>query len=218
MVVDASKQADSDKEQAMIGGKPRHLLLGTVAALGITSVAHAQMPPPCASAAAQRAVYRRRSAFELVTKSTSDQRHRHGGKRVAAISFRVGWYRQHRLGLARWYRVEIEGDYRNNQFAHGLNFGFPARAGGREIKRHGPMVNVLYDMTNLLAQTTGLTVPYFAPYIGVGVGYQWAHQSGFTASGTTRTPVSPRMTPTVRLRISSSSVARCPYRRCVAWR
>ena len=42
------------------------------------------------------------------------------------------------------------------------------------------MVNVLHDMTNLLAQTTALTVPYFSPYIGVGVGYQWAHLSGFT--------------------------------------
>ena len=84
-------------------------------------------------------------------------------------------------------RVELEGDYRNNQFAHGLDFGFPARAGGREMK-YGPMVNVLYDMTNLLAQTTGLTIPYFAPYIGVGVGYQWAHLSGFTASGSTGFP------------------------------
>ncbi len=80
----------------------------------------------------------------------------------------LGW------ALPNGLRVEIEGDYRNNQFAHGRDFGFPAGAGGREIK-YGPMFNVLYDMTNLLAQTTGLTVPYFAPYVGVGVGYQWAH-------------------------------------------
>ena len=76
----------------------------------------------------------------------------------------------------------IEGDYRNNQFAHGRDFGCPAGAGGREIK-YGPMFNVLYDMTNLLAQTTGLAIPYFAPYVGVGVGYQWAHLSGFSTSG-----------------------------------
>jgi OOP family OmpA-OmpF porin len=79
-------------------------------------------------------------------------------------------------------RLEIEGDYRNNQFSHGRDFGFPAGAGGREIK-YGPMFNVLYDMTNLLAQTTGLAIPYFAPYVGVGVGYQWAHLSGFSTSG-----------------------------------
>ena len=54
--------------------------------------------------------------------------------------------------------------------------------------KYGPMVNVLYDMTNLLAQSTGLTIPYFAPYVGVGVGYQWAHLSGFTASGSTGFP------------------------------
>ena len=93
----------------------------------------------------------------------------------------IGW------ALPNGIRVELEGDYRNNQFAHGLDFGFPARAGGREIK-YGPMVNVLYDMTNLLAQTTGLTIPYFAPYIGVGAGYQWAHLAGFTASGSTGFP------------------------------
>ena len=38
-------------------------------------------------------------------------------------------------------------------------------------------------MTDLLAQTTGLAIPYFAPYVGVGVGYQWAHLSGFSTSG-----------------------------------
>ena len=99
----------------------------------------------------------------------------------AALQSRYGWAGVGSLGwaLPNGLRVEIEGDYRNNQFAHGRDFGFPAGAGGREIK-YGPMFNVLYDMTNLLAQTTGLTVPYFAPYVGVGVGYQWAHLSGFS--------------------------------------
>jgi OmpA-OmpF porin, OOP family len=78
-------------------------------------------------------------------------------------------------------RVELEGDFRNNQFSAGRNFGFPAGAGGRELK-YGPMVNVLYDMTNVLHDYTGLAIPYFAPYVGVGVGYQWSHLSGFTAS------------------------------------
>ena len=57
----------------------------------------------------------------------------------------IGW------ALPNGLRVEIEGDFRNNQFSHGRDFGFPARAGGREFK-YGPMVNVLYDMTNLLAR------------------------------------------------------------------
>ena len=78
-------------------------------------------------------------------------------------------------------RAELEGDFRNNQFSAGRNFGFPAGAGGRELK-YGPMVNVLYDMTNALHDYTGLAIPYFAPYVGVGVGYQWSHLSGFSAS------------------------------------
>jgi OmpA-OmpF porin, OOP family len=78
-------------------------------------------------------------------------------------------------------RAELEGDFRNNQFSAGRNFGFPAGAGGRELK-YGPMVNVLYDMTNVLHDYTGLAIPYFAPYVGVGVGYQWSHLSGFSAS------------------------------------
>ena len=78
-------------------------------------------------------------------------------------------------------RAELEGDFRNNQFSAGRNFGFPAGAGGRELK-YGPMVNVLYDMTNALHDYTGLAVPYFAPYVGVGVGYQWSHLSGFSTS------------------------------------
>ena len=107
----------------------------------------------------------------------------------ASLQSHFGWAGVGSIGwaLPNGIRVELEGDYRNNQFAHGLNFGFPARAGGREVK-YGPMVNVLYDMTNLLAQSTGLTIPYFAPYVGVGVGYQWAHLSGFTASGSTGFP------------------------------
>jgi outer membrane protein OmpA-like peptidoglycan-associated protein len=39
------------------------------------------------------------------------------------------------------------------------------------------MVNVLYDFGNLLP------VPYFAPYVGVGVGWQWARLSGFHVNG-----------------------------------
>ncbi len=107
----------------------------------------------------------------------------------AAVQSHFGFGAVGSIGWALPYglRVEIEGDYRNNQFSHGRDFGAPAGAGGREMK-YGPMVNVLYDFSNLLAQTTGLTVPYFSPYIGVGAGYQWAHLSGFSASGTTGFP------------------------------
>jgi OmpA-OmpF porin, OOP family len=57
------------------------------------------------------------------------------------------------------FRLELEGAYRYNNFKSN-NGG----VGGKEQK-FGPMVNVLYDFTGI--------VPYVAPYVGVGVGYQF---------------------------------------------
>jgi outer membrane protein OmpA-like peptidoglycan-associated protein len=71
-------------------------------------------------------------------------------------------------GLGNGLRVELEGNYRNNRFAEGRDLGFPAAAGGNEIK-YGPMVNAVYDLTGLIP------FPYAAPYAGIGAGYQWAH-------------------------------------------
>jgi outer membrane protein OmpA-like peptidoglycan-associated protein len=71
-------------------------------------------------------------------------------------------------GLGNGIRLELEGDYRSNRFSQGRDFGFPAAAGGNEVK-YGPMFNALYDLTGLIP------FPYAAPYAGVGVGYQWAH-------------------------------------------
>jgi OmpA-OmpF porin, OOP family len=78
----------------------------------------------------------------------------------------IGW------GFGNGLRVELEGDYRNNNFNrlnHNL-FGVPAAAGGRE-QLYGPMVNVAYDFY-------GLT-PWVVPYIGAGVGAQWAGLQNF---------------------------------------
>ena len=105
-------------------------------------------------------------------------------------------------------RAELEGDFRNNQFSAGRNFGFPAGAGGRELK-YGPMVNVLYGMTNALHDYTGFAIPYFAPYVGVGVGYQWSHLVASPHLQPAGSPRSPPMTPTAQLLISSFSAARC---------
>src|SRR3954469_15167049 len=84
----------------------------------------------------------------------------------------IGW------ALPSGWRFEFEGDLRNNSIAGVHDLGFPAIAGGRE-RKYGPMFNVLYDMTNPLSQWLGVGVPWFAPYLGVGVGYQWARLSGF---------------------------------------
>jgi OmpA-OmpF porin, OOP family len=80
-------------------------------------------------------------------------------------------------GLGNGIRLELEGDYRNNRFSQGRDFGFPAAAGGNEVK-YGPMVNAVYDLTGLIP------FPYAAPYAGVGVGYQWAHFDKVHAYGT----------------------------------
>ena len=172
---------DAGKTTSSLAGKHRH---GEYCVCGPRADAAAV---PGTSTTAHRAVYRRRGRIQLDANQHLINATGTAGNASLQSHFgfagigSIGW------ALPNGIRVEFEGDYRNNQFAHGLNFGFPARAGGREIK-YGPMVNVLYDMTNLLAQTTGLTIPYFAPYIGVGAGYQWAHLAGFTASGSTGFP------------------------------
>lgn len=83
-------------------------------------------------------------------------------------------------GLGNGIRLELEGNYRNNRFSQGRDFGFPAAAGGNEVK-YGPMFNVIYDLTGL--------IPFpVAPYAGVGVGYQWAHFDKVHAYGPTGFP------------------------------
>ena len=86
----------------------------------------------------------------------------------------IGW------GFGNGLRVELEGDYRNNNFnglSHsGVFAGVPAAAGGRE-QLFGPMVDVAYDFY-------GLT-PWVVPYIGVGVGAQWAGLQNFHIYGNT---------------------------------
>jgi OOP family OmpA-OmpF porin len=74
-------------------------------------------------------------------------------------------------GLGNGLRAEIEGSYRYNTF-HGPSGG--ANVGGQEQK-YGAMVNVLYDFVGL--------VPYVQPYVGAGVGYQWAQDRNLYVSG-----------------------------------
>jgi OOP family OmpA-OmpF porin len=96
-----------------------------------------------------------------------------------SISSHVGMVGVASIGYAlrNGLRFELEGDLRNNPIHGAHDLGFPATAGGRE-RKFGPMVNILYDFSNLLP------VPYFSPYVGVGVGYQWARMSGLHLNGT----------------------------------
>ena len=78
----------------------------------------------------------------------------------------VGW------GFGNGLRAEFEGDYRYNGLNKVTGMGGGSQIGGSEQK-YGPMVNVLYDFYGL-----GSVVPY----VGVGAGYQWAHDT-FTSGG-----------------------------------
>lgn len=71
-------------------------------------------------------------------------------------------------GFGNGVRVELEGNYRNNQFKPDSSLaavGFSQR--GREQK-YGPMVNVIFDLD--------IGSPYIFPYVGAGAGYAWVRQ------------------------------------------
>jgi len=69
-------------------------------------------------------------------------------------------------GLGNGLRAEIEGNFRYNNFVNPTN-NSGTSIGGSEQK-YGGMVNVLYDFVGM--------VPYVQPYIGAGVGYEWAQE------------------------------------------
>jgi len=73
----------------------------------------------------------------------------------------LGW------GFGNGLRAEIEGDYRYNGLDKITGGGASTSVSGSEQK-YGPMVNVLYDFTTLS--------PSFVPYVGAGIGYQWAQE------------------------------------------
>lgn len=82
-------------------------------------------------------------------------------------------------GFGNGLRAEVEGSYRYNSLSGTNDFFTTATAGGKEQK-YGAMVNVLYDFVGLSSMVQ--------PYVGVGVGYQWAqlqnaYIAGRTAAG-----------------------------------
>jgi outer membrane protein OmpA-like peptidoglycan-associated protein/outer membrane protein W len=77
----------------------------------------------------------------------------------------LGW------GFGNGLRAEIEGDYRYNGYRSvsnslGNSVSINNNNHGGNEQKYGPMVNVLYDFTTLS--------PVVIPYVGAGVGYQWA--------------------------------------------
>lgn len=76
-------------------------------------------------------------------------------------------------GFGDGFRVEIEGNYNNNRFDKTSYYGYAAKTGGDEQK-YGAFVNGYYDFN--------IGLPYLYPYLGAGVGYQFANGNNFTIS------------------------------------
>ncbi|GBQ83819.1 outer membrane protein [Gluconacetobacter johannae DSM 13595] len=78
----------------------------------------------------------------------------------------VGW------GLGNGFRVEVEGDYRNNGLK---SFGSSGEGHGRQ-QTYGVMANALFDLD--------IGKSWLYPYFGAGIGYAWqAMNAGVTAPG-----------------------------------
>lgn len=78
----------------------------------------------------------------------------------------VGW------GFGNGLRAELEFDYRYNPYNKIIGAGATSVNGSEQ--KFGPMVNVAYDFNGL-----GMIVPY----VGVGAGYQWDHESVTVGAG-----------------------------------
>ena len=76
-------------------------------------------------------------------------------------------------GFGDGFRAELEGSYSNNTITNVSGSGGSAGVGGRE-ELYGVMVNGYYDFHGL--------IPVVTPYLGIGIGYQWANEQRLSAS------------------------------------
>ncbi len=82
-----------------------------------------------------------------------------------AVVAAVGW------GFGNGFRAEIEGNYYNNKFYKAGGSGFSSAGGTEQL--FGVMVNGYYDFNNV--------IPMITPYVGAGVGYEFANEQGLKA-------------------------------------
>ena len=76
-------------------------------------------------------------------------------------------------GFGNGFRVELEGDYRQNDLQHLLGTTFPTAAGGNQTN-YGGMANAFFDMD--------VGANWIYPYFGLGAGYSWTHWDPLRAS------------------------------------
>ncbi len=77
-------------------------------------------------------------------------------------------------GFGNGFRVELEGDWRQNDVQHLLGTRFPTSAGGNQ-SNYGAMGNVFFDMD--------VGANWIYPYFGLGAGYSWTHWDAIRAIG-----------------------------------
>jgi hypothetical protein len=75
-------------------------------------------------------------------------------------------------GFGNGFRVEFEGNFRQNSLQTISGLGFPASSGGRE-QNYGALANAIFDMD--------VGANWIYPYFGVGAGYAWTHLKDINA-------------------------------------
>jgi outer membrane protein OmpA-like peptidoglycan-associated protein len=78
-------------------------------------------------------------------------------------------------GFGNGFRVELEGNWRENDLQHLLGTNFPTAAGGNQ-QNYGAMGNAFFDMD--------VGANWIYPYFGLGAGYSWTHWDPLRATGT----------------------------------
>ena len=78
-------------------------------------------------------------------------------------------------GFGNGFRVELEGNWRQNDLMHLLGTNFPTSAGGNQTN-YGAMANVFFDLD--------VGANWIYPYFGLGGGYSWTHWDSIRATGT----------------------------------
>ncbi len=79
------------------------------------------------------------------------------------------------FGFGNGLRTELQGTYFYNNVNHNHFTSVPGSTTGHDEK-YGALVDVLYDLD---LDSFGIALPV-TPYVGVGAGYLWQHESPFT--------------------------------------
>jgi outer membrane protein OmpA-like peptidoglycan-associated protein len=102
------------------------------------------------------------------TTSTSSTRYRFGDGYNGMAAFGYG--------LGNGIRIELEGDYYNNNVDERSGSPVPGASNGHS-ESYGAMGNVYYDLD---LERFGIPTFGLTPYVGAGAGYQWSHLSPIT--------------------------------------